>query len=67
MSGGVWSLPELCKGTYLNNVVQRVVGIITSVRSPKIVLKSDQEPAMISLQKEIRKELWNEVIEIMNK
>ena len=31
-----------------------------------MILKSDQEPAMIALQKEVRKELWKEVIEIMN-
>ena len=34
---------------------------------PKIVLKTDQEPAMIALQKEIRKELWQEITDIMNK
>ncbi len=32
-----------------------------------MVLKSDQEPAMIALQKEIRKELWQDIIEIMSK
>ena len=31
------------------------------------VIKSDQEPAIISLQKEIRKELWTEIAEIMDK
>ena len=67
VSGGVWALPVTRKGPYLNNIVQRVNNIITSVGCPKIVIKADQEPAMISLQKEIRKELWNEVIEITNK
>ena len=32
-----------------------------------MILKSDQEPAMIAIQKETRKELWNEVLEILNK
>ena len=67
ISGGVWALPVTRKGPYLNNIVERVNEIITSVGCPKIILKTDQEPAMISLQKEIRKELWNEIISIMNK
>ncbi len=32
-----------------------------------MTLKSDQEPAMIALQREVREELWQEVIEIMNR
>ena len=67
ISGGVWALPVTRKGPYLSNITQRVNNIITSVGCPKVIIKSDQEPAMIALQKEIRKELWNEVIEIMNK
>ena len=38
--------------------------MINSVGSPKIIIKSDQEPAIIDLQKDIRKELWDEIIEI---
>ena len=67
ISGGVWALPVTRKGPYLTNVVQRINNIINSVGCPKLVLKSDQEPAMIALQKEVRKELWNEVVDIMNK
>ena len=49
--------------------IQRIVHVIGEVGSDSavIMLKSDQEPAMISLQKEIRKELWNEVNEIAGK
>ena len=32
-----------------------------------MILKSDQEPAMTSLQKEVRKEMWQEVTAIMDK
>ena len=67
ISGGVWALPVTCKGPYLSNVVQRINNIITSVGCPKIIIKADQEPAMVSLQKEVRKELWNEIIDIMNR
>ena len=67
ISGGVWALPVTRKGPYLNNVVQRISNIITSVGCPKVIIKSDQEPAMIAIQKEVRKELWNEIITIMNK
>ena len=45
-------------------VVKRVVEIINSVGSPKIIIKSDQEPAIVDLQKEVRKELWDEILEI---
>ena len=67
ISGGVWALPVTRKGPYLNNVVQRISNIITSVGRPKMVIKSDQEPAMVAVQKEVRKELSSEIIEIMNK
>ena len=67
ISGGVWALPVTRKGPYLSNIVQRINHIITSVGCPKVIIKADQEPAMISLQKEVRKELWNEIIDIMNK
>ena len=67
ISKGVWALPVTRKGPYLSNIVQRINNIITSVGCPKMILKSDQEPAMIALQKEVRKELWQEIIEIMNR
>ena len=61
ISEGVWALPVTRKGPYLNNIVQRVNNIITSVGCPKMIIISDQELAMIALQKEIRTELWQEV------
>ena len=64
ISGGVWALPVTRKGPYMSNVVQRISNIITSVGCPKIIIKADQEPAMISLQKETRKELWQEILKI---
>ena len=67
ISGGVWALPVTRKGPYLNSVVQRVSDILKSVGCPKIIINSDQEPAITSLQKEIRKELWKEITEIMNR
>ena len=67
ISEGVWALPVTRKGPYLTNIVQRVNKIITSVGCPKVMIKTYQEPAIISLQKEIRKELWNEIIEITSK
>ena len=60
ISEGVWALPVTRKGPYLNNIVQRVNYIITSVGCPKVIIKSDQEPAIVDLQKDIRKELWKE-------
>ena len=37
-----------------NNIVKQVIEVINSVGSPKIILKSDQEPAIVDLQKEVK-------------
>ena len=57
IAGGVWSLPVTRKGPYLTNIVERVTNIINSIGAPKLIIKSDQEPAMKSMQVEVRKEL----------
>ena len=67
ISGGGWALPVTGKGPCLSNIVQRVTNIITSVGCPKMILKSNQEPAIMALQKEIRRELWQDILEIMNR
>ena len=59
ISNGVRALPVVRKGAYKSKIVKRVVEIINSVGSPKIIIKSDQEPAIVDLQKEVRKELWD--------
>ena len=51
----------------MNNIVKRVTSIINSVGSPKVIIKTDQEPAMISLQQAIRKELWEEILHIASR
>ena len=43
------------------------VAVITSVGSPKVVIKSDQEPAMVDIQNQVRREIWNEIAEIKQK
>ena len=50
ISGGVWALPVLRKGPYLTNIVKRVMNIINSIAAPRIIIKTDQEPAMKSMQ-----------------
>ena len=64
ISNGVWALPVIRKGAYKSKIIKRVIEVINSVGSPKIIIKSDQEPAIVDLQKDVRKELWNEIIEI---
>ena len=64
VSNGVWALPVIRKGAYKSKIVKRVTEIINSVGSPEIIIKSDQKPAIVYLQKEIRRELWDEIIEI---
>ena len=55
ISNGVWALPVVRKGAYKSHIVKRVVDVINSVGSPKIIIKTDQEPAIVDLQKDVRK------------
>ena len=48
-------------------MIRRIIEIIDGVGSPKIIIKSDQEPAMAEIQREVRKEPWNELVEIIKK
>ncbi len=64
MSKGVWALPVTRTGPYRTNIIQRVMAIINSIGSPKIIIKTEQEPAMTTMQSELRKELWNEALQI---
>ena len=41
--------------TYKTNIIKTIVEIINNVGSPKVILKSDQEPAMIDIQKETKR------------
>ena len=66
VTDGVWAVPLIRKGTFKSNVVSQVTSIINSVGSPKVIIKSDQEPSMVDIQMETRKELWAEVLKIMN-
>ena len=65
-SGGTWALPTLRKGINNNNIAKIIVEIIDSVGAHKIIIKTDQEPAIIDVQKEVRRELWEELNEVMN-
>ena len=60
ITNGIWALLVIRKGVYKSNIVKRVVEIINSIGSPKIIIKSDQEPAIVDSQKDVRKELWDE-------
>ncbi len=62
ISGGTWALAAMRKGALQSQMVRRIIEIIDSVGSPKIIIKSDQEPAIVEIQREVRKELWNELI-----
>ena len=54
ISNGTWALPVVRKGAYKSQIVKRVLEVINSVGSPKII-KSDQEPAIVDLQMDVRK------------
>lgn len=65
-SGGVWSLAVVRKGAKDDNIINRVCNIINDIGAPKLIIKSDQEPAMIDLKNEIRKEIWNEHLQMLD-
>ena len=56
-SGGVWALATEKKGPSDKNIIKRIVKVISEVgdKDPLVIIKSDQEPAMIAIQKEVRK------------
>ena len=55
---GIWAAPAVRKGIHGGDkMVERVVKIITDFGAPKVIIKSDQEPAMKDTQREIRKEM----------
>ena len=55
VSGGTWALATIRKGAFQNKLVRRIIEIIDGVGSPKIIIKSDQEPAMVEIQQAVRK------------
>ena len=55
VTDGIWALPVIRKGTFKNNIIKQVVNILNSVGSPKIIIKTDQEPATVDIQNEVRK------------
>ena len=67
ISGGIWALATIRKGANNSEIVRRIIETIDSIGSPKIIIKTDQESAIIEVQKEVRKELWNELIAMIKK
>ena len=64
-TGGIWALSGLQKGVHSKHLVTRINKIIDSMGTPHVILKSDQEPAMVSLQQEVRRNRWAEIQQIM--
>ena len=60
-SGGVWALPVKRKGNYNSYFSSRIVHIIEKVGYARCVLKSDQEPAIMDVTKEVKRQLWEEL------
>ena len=60
-SGGVWALPVKRKGNYTSYISSRIANIIEKVGSARCVLKSDQEPAIMDVTKEVKRQLWEEL------
>ena len=65
--GGVWALVVVRKGNGGEYAAIRIADIISKLGYPRVVLKCDQEPAIVDVSKEVRKELWAEMKEIANK
>ena len=62
-SGGIWSIPVKRKGNYSEYVSKRVANIIEKVGYARCVLKSDQEPSIVDVTKEVKRQLWEELQE----
>ena len=62
--GGVWALVVIRKGNGGEYAAARVADILHKIGYPRCVLKCDQEPAIVDVSKEVRKELWKEIKDI---
>lgn len=66
-SGGVWALATEKKGPHESSLIKRIVNIISELGSSSamIVITSFQEPAMFAMQKQVRRELHEELEELI--
>ena len=55
--GGVWALPLKRKRNYYSYISSRIANIIEKVGYARCVLKSDQEPAIMDVTKEVKRQL----------
>ena len=64
-SGEVWALPVVRKGNNGDDlIINRVSKIINDFGAPKVIVKSDQGPAIKDMQNGIRKQLRMECNEL---
>ena len=54
-SGGIWAIAVKRKGNYSDYVSKRIASIIEKVGYARCVLKSDQEPAIFDVAKEVKR------------
>eukprot|EP00973_Karenia_brevis_P096202 12431137-Karenia_brevis.AAC.1 len=59
---GVWAFMALRKGSTNTYIAERIAKVINFMGYKKCTIRCDQEPAMKDLQKEVRKELWEEKV-----
>jgi hypothetical protein len=62
--GGVWALMVVRKGGCGEYAATRITDIINKLGYPRCILKCDQEPAIVEVTKEVRREAWKEIKEI---
>jgi len=65
--GEFGSLMVVRKGNGGEYAAMRVADILQKIGYPRIVLKCDQEPSIVDVSKEVRKQLWNEMQDIAGK
>ena len=61
MSEGVWAMFVKRKGNYSEYVSKKLFDIVNMLGYSKIVLKSDQEPAIKDLMYEAKKKVWQDI------
>ena len=57
-SGGIWAFVANNKGASDTHIVRKVAEVIVSLGEPKVILKTDQEPAIQELREAIRNKVW---------
>ena len=66
-SGGIWALLVKRKGNYCSYISEKLCALIRFLGYARIVIKSDQEPAIKDIMYEAKKKIWSDIDEYTSK